>query len=88
MTWAVRLAKEGGRQFKELSPDRLEQILAHLREKREDPFRGDVKPLKGKQWKGRYRKRVGQYRLIFIPVHSQQVVEISQILRRTEKTYR
>lgn len=45
----------------------------HLREMREDPFRGDVKPLKGKQWKGRYRKRI---------------VEISPILLRTEKAYR
>ena len=88
MTWTVRLAKEAARQFEKVSPDRQEQILAHLREMREDPFRGDVRPLKGKQWKGRYRKRVGRYRLIFIPVHSEHIVEISQILPRTENTYR
>lgn len=88
MTWTVKLANEAARQFKKLSPDRREQILAHLREMREDPFRGDVIPLKGKQWKGRYRKRVGRYRLIFIPVHSERIGEISQILPRTEKTYR
>jgi mRNA-degrading endonuclease RelE of RelBE toxin-antitoxin system len=53
-----------------------------------DPFLGDVKPLKGKKWKGRYRKRVGFYRLIFMPLHAFRIVEISQILRRSEKTYR
>ncbi len=52
-----------------------------------DPFQGDVMPLKGKNWKGRYRKRVGSYRIIFRALHSQHVVEISQILRRTERTY-
>jgi mRNA-degrading endonuclease RelE of RelBE toxin-antitoxin system len=53
-----------------------------------DPFQGDVQPLKGKGWRGRYRKRVGRYRLIFIPFHEQQRVEISAILLRSEKTYR
>lgn len=54
----------------------------------EEPFRGNVKPLKGKKWKGRYRRVVGRYRLIFIPFHQEQRVEISAILLRTEKTYR
>ena len=53
-----------------------------------DPFQGDVQPLKGKQWQGRYRKRVGRYRVIFIPYHRERIVEISAILRRDEKTYR
>jgi mRNA-degrading endonuclease RelE of RelBE toxin-antitoxin system len=53
-----------------------------------NPFRGDVKPLKGKDWKGRYRKRIGRYRIIFVPIPALRVVEISQILLRTEKTYR
>lgn len=88
MTWSVRLAKEAERQFKRLTGDRQELILAHLREMREDPFRGDVKPLRGKKWKGRYRKRVGRYRIIFIAFRPLQIVEISQILLRAEKTYR
>jgi mRNA-degrading endonuclease RelE of RelBE toxin-antitoxin system len=53
-----------------------------------DPFQGDVEPLKGKKWSGRYRKRVGRYRLIFVPFLQEQRVEISVILLRSEKTYR
>lgn len=53
-----------------------------------DPFEGNVRPLKGREWKGRYRKTVGRYRMIFMPSHSSRDVKISQILIRSEKTYR
>ena len=82
------MAKEAAKQFRKLPPDRQKFILNHLREMCIDPFYGDVKPLKGKEWKGRYRKRIGRYRIIFVPMHSRHVVEISQILMREEKTYR
>ena len=62
MAWTVILAKDADKQFKKLPVDRQEQILQHLDEMRDDPFKGDVKPLKGKEWKGRYRKRIGRYR--------------------------
>ena len=55
---------------------------------KDDPFSGDLVRLKGQQWKGRFRKRVGRYRLIFTPYYSEHVIEISQILIRSEKTYR
>jgi mRNA-degrading endonuclease RelE of RelBE toxin-antitoxin system len=87
MTWTVVLAKDAEKQFNNLNADRQELILKHLREMREDPFRGDVKPLKGKKWKGRYRKRIGQYRLIFVPRHAERIVEVSAILTRSERTY-
>jgi mRNA-degrading endonuclease RelE of RelBE toxin-antitoxin system len=54
----------------------------------EDPFRGDVVPLKGKEWKGYYRKRVGRYRIIFVPRQNERVIDIAAILARDEKTYR
>jgi len=53
-----------------------------------DPFQGDVEPLKGRKWSGRYRKRVGRYRLIFVPDFQERRVEISAILVRSETTYR
>ena len=53
-----------------------------------DPFRGDVIPLKGRRWQGRYRKRVGRYRIIFMLNHAERIVEISAILLRNEQTYR
>ncbi len=54
----------------------------------DEPFRGDVLPLKGKEWKGRYRKRIGRYRIIFSLDHEHYFVDILAILLRNEKTYR
>lgn len=88
MNWTVRLSKEAAKQLEKLPFDRQDLIRKRLREMREDPFRGDVKALKGKKWKGRYRKVVGRYRLIFIPHHQENLIEISSIRLRTEKTYR
>ncbi len=55
---------------------------------RQDPFQGNVQPLKGKRWHGRYRKGVGRYHLIFMPYHRERLIEISAILLRNEQTYR
>ena len=52
------------------------------------PFLGLVKPLKGKEHKGKYRKVSGRYRIIFKPTHATQTVEVLAILLRNEKTYR
>jgi len=53
----------------------------------EDPFRGLVKPLKGKAHKGHYRKVSGRYRIIFKPIHATHTVEVLAILLRNEATY-
>jgi mRNA-degrading endonuclease RelE of RelBE toxin-antitoxin system len=47
-----------------------------------------VIPLKGTEWKGRFRKRVGSYRIIFALDRKAMAVTISAILVRSEKTYR
>jgi mRNA interferase RelE/StbE len=88
MIWDVRLAKAAAKQLEKLPPDYQTLLLKKLNEMRDDPFQGDVQPLKGKQHKGRYRKRVGRYRIIFTPDHDNRVVEVSAILPRDEKTYR
>ena len=86
--WTIRLSPEATRQLSVLPRDHQVTIGRAIDRMRQDPFQGNVQPLKGKRWHGRYRKRVGRYRLIFIPFHQQQIVEISAILLRDEKTYR
>ncbi|HTU45464.1 MAG TPA: hypothetical protein VMF91_10405 [Bryobacteraceae bacterium] len=41
------------------------QVSRSISQLEQDPFQGDVEPLKGKAWKGCYRKRSGDYRIIF-----------------------
>jgi mRNA-degrading endonuclease RelE of RelBE toxin-antitoxin system len=88
MIWDVRLAKAAAKQLEKLPRDYQTLLLKKLNEMRDEPFQGDVQPLKGKQHQGRYRKCVGRYRIIFTPDPNNRVVEVSAILPRDEKTYR
>jgi mRNA-degrading endonuclease RelE of RelBE toxin-antitoxin system len=88
MPWTIRLAPQAARQLRVLPRDHQVTIGKAIDRMQNDPFQGDVQPLKGKKWHGRYRKRVGRYRLIFIPYHQERIVEISAILLRDEQTYR
>ena len=88
MIWKIRLSKDAARQLSRLPQTQQLLIRERLREMRDDPMRGDVIPLKGRQWHGWYRKRVGRYRIIFVPHHDTHVVEIFAILLRDEHTYR
>jgi mRNA-degrading endonuclease RelE of RelBE toxin-antitoxin system len=87
-TWTIRLSPEAAKQLTALPRDHQVTIGRAIDRMRQDPFQGNVQPLKGRRWQGRYRKRVGRYRLIFIPFYQHHMVEISAILLRDEKTYR
>jgi mRNA-degrading endonuclease RelE of RelBE toxin-antitoxin system len=88
MNWRAELSNEAERQLKRLLHEVQRRIARAIDELETDPFRGDVIPLKGGRWQGRYRKRVGRYRIIFLLQHAERIVEISAILLRNEQTYR
>jgi len=88
MNWAVRIA-EDARLFIESLPAKIRrQVARSINQLESNPFHGDVKPLQGKEWKGYYRKRVGDYRIIFLVHHAERLVDVAQVLVRSEKTYR
>ena len=90
MTWTVQLTRTAVKQLRKLPRDTQQRIKRAIETLEKDPFVGDSKALKGAGWKGRYRKRVGRYRLIFILLSepSTRRIIISAILPRSEKTYR
>ena len=88
MNWTVELSASSIKELKRLPRDRQAQIQRAIDEMEIDPMAGDVIPLKGREWKGRFRKRVGSYRIIFTMDRSAMVVAVSAILIRSEKTYR
>ncbi len=53
-----------------------------------DPFQADVKSLPGDEWKGVFRRQIGNYRLLFAANHEMQDVSVLRILLRSGKTYR
>jgi len=63
-------------------------VAQALEQLRTSPFQGDVKPLKGREWKGVFRRRMGAYRIIFTLNHKSRTLLVLRILLRSEKTYR
>lgn len=87
MTWHVKVHDGAAKQLEAIPPDRRKRILNDIDELAEDPFRGLVKPLQGKEYKGRYRKVSGRYRIIFRPIHATHTVEVLVVVLRNEGTY-
>jgi len=88
MTWLVNVHRDAAKQLESIPPDRRNRILNDIREFAVDPFRGLVKPLKGKAHKGLYRKISGRYRIIFELIHATHTVHVLNVLLRNEGTYR
>ena len=90
MTWHVHVSRNATKQLRKLPLAAQKQIARAIESLKKDPFAGDSKALKGPVVKRRYRRRVGRYRLIFIPLPHPTTprLTITAILLRTEKTYR
>ncbi len=88
MAWRVKLSASAEKELRRVPRDRQARVIRAFDEMEIDQFSGDVKPLKGPEWKGRYRKRVGPYRIIFTVGAADKTVGVSAILIRSEKTYR
>jgi mRNA-degrading endonuclease RelE of RelBE toxin-antitoxin system len=88
MNWVVRISDDAQLFIQNLPDKTRRQVFRSVGELEENPFRGDVKPLKGKEWKGHYRKQAGDYRIVFFVHYEQRLVDVSWVLRRSEKTYR
>jgi mRNA-degrading endonuclease RelE of RelBE toxin-antitoxin system len=88
MAWTIRLSPTAAQQLAVFPRNHQMVIGKAIDRMAVNPFQGDVKPLKGRQWAGRFRKVVGDYWVIFTLRHAERIVEVSQILRRSEKTYR
>ena len=88
MSWIVRVADDA-QLFVGRLPDKVRrQVSRSISQMEADPFQGDVKALQGKAWRGYYRKRVGDYRIIFFPHRDQRLVDVPWIVLKSEKAYR
>ena len=72
--------KKALRELNELPAEDKRQILDAVSMLEADPFRGDVKPVKG--LKGVFRLRVGNYRIAFTVNFKENEVAILKIAKR------
>lgn len=85
MTWNLSIAGPAQKDFKRLPPKDQDRVKAVLVAMQSDPFQGDLKRLKGKETA--WRRRVGNYRIIYDLFLDKRLIVVSGILRRTSTTY-
>jgi mRNA-degrading endonuclease RelE of RelBE toxin-antitoxin system len=83
-SWTVVLAGPARKALKRIPAHDRERIHEALAEMAEEPFRGDIKYLKGR--KDTLRRRVGDWRIFFRPVQQPKHILVSAIERRTSTT--
>lgn len=88
MAWAFELTEDAERDLRGLPKGIQKRFARTLTQMADDPFEGNVKALKGDEWRGVFRRRVGDYRILFNPDRAKRTVFILRILIRSEKSYR
>ncbi len=80
MAYEVELSKQAGRYLEKINRRTKERIICSLKEVIEDPLKGDIAKIKGV--KGLFRKRVGDYRIIYTISFSEDKVSVVSIVPR------
>jgi mRNA interferase RelE/StbE len=84
MEWTVVLAGPARKSLKRIPANDKTRVLAALAEMQQDPFQGDIRKLQGLPG---FRRRVGDWRILFEVVLERRQVVVAAIERRTSTTY-
>jgi mRNA-degrading endonuclease RelE of RelBE toxin-antitoxin system len=84
MEWTVVLAGPARKSLKRLPAADKTRILDALVEMQQNPFQGDIRRLQGLPG---FRRRVGDWRILFEAVLERRHVVVAAIERRTSTTY-
>jgi mRNA-degrading endonuclease RelE of RelBE toxin-antitoxin system len=88
MSWACRLTADAERDLRGLPKAIQKRVARVLTQMADAPFQGNVKALQGEAWNGVFRRRIGDYRLLFTADREKETVYVVRILLRSGKTYR
>jgi mRNA interferase RelE/StbE len=81
--YQVRLEKRASKAIKKISEPVKSRVINALEEMAQDPFSADIKALQA-QWKGFYRRRVGNFRIIYSVDSDIKVVSVESIVDRKD----
>jgi mRNA-degrading endonuclease RelE of RelBE toxin-antitoxin system len=84
MEWTVVLAGPAKKTLKRIPAGDKTRILAALAEMQENPFQGDIRKLQGLPG---FRRRVGNWRILFEVLPDQRQIAVAAIERSTSTTY-
>jgi len=81
--WRVCVPRKLARKLLRFPPKDRDRLMAVLETMRHDPYAGDICHLAGVQ----YRRRSGDYRIIFDIDTPHRIVEVKRLERRKTTTY-
>lgn len=84
MEWTVVLVGPARKSLKRVPASDKTRILAALAEMEQNPFQGDIRKLQGLPG---FRRRVGDWRILFEVVPERRQIVVAAIERRTSTTY-
>ena len=84
MEWTVVLAGPARKSLKRVPASDKARILSALAEMQEDPFQGDIRKLQGLPG---FRRRVGNWRILFEVALERRHIVVAAIERRTSTYY-
>ena len=85
MSWLVSIASSARKNLKRFPLRSREKILLSLEEFIFNPYAGDIEKIKGED--NTWRRRVGDYRIIYDVNPKKNLVEVRIIKRRSSNTY-
>ena len=88
MSWVCELSEDAEKDLRVIPKSIQKRVARVMTQMAADPFQGNVKALHGEEWKGMFRRRMGDYRLVFTADREKNTVHVVRILLRSGKTYR
>jgi len=85
MKWGLAITSRAKRQLRRLSAPELNDVNHEFSEMCYDPFKGDVKFLRGLD--GALRRRIGDWRVLYELDQEHKVIVITAVKRRGSNTY-
>jgi len=86
MIWTVKFTRDAEKQLARIRGRDRDRLISAIERLSIDPYAGDIKALRGYEGKS-YRRRIGNWWIIYTVYVDEIVVEIEEIIRRSSTTY-
>lgn len=86
MNWEIKIAKRVLKEIKRIPKKDAKRLSLVLEGLTKNPYQGDIEKIRGED--NIWRRRVGNYRILYQVLPEQKYIEVFQVRRRTTTTYR
>ena len=86
MNWEIKIAKRALKEIKRIPKKDAKRLIFVLEGLTKNPYHGDIEKIKGED--NIWRKRAGNYRILYEILSKEKYVEVFDVRRRTTTTYK